>query len=383
MTKDIFEFGEKIEQINNCIEYYENKDIDYTRYKLLLSNGEEIEISYDRNSIGHLLGIDTNYLQSTGIYKDNSYNILKDIIENPNKLYNQIKNNHIKENNVFSEYTETKLDNFKNICGINIFDIEFIVKYEKNKNVLANAPLDDGYYIGYVDSSKLSVVGYTQSNKNDLYFPHTNLQFKIHTEETEKFLNRLLTNQTLTSITTLRKNIINENNQLIKKVLYYNSHDKLQKLKTIKRYADMYNGSCDTREEAIFNIDKVSNLFETKENISQILDEISIKIKNKKMIDSNNLEQKYNYMDEHILNIISSHNDSLVTKNDENNEYSYKEIIEGFNNCKNDLLQKENLINKLNEKIKSLTEENESLKEENKNYKQDQEDIQKILQRRK
>lgn len=229
MFTNIHDFTNLIDRIDDCVTLYERKRMENTRFKLYLSNGEEISISYDLNSLPHLLGINTNFLRSTNIYEGSSWNILVDILDNPNKLYNQIKNGHIKPENVFSKQIEEKLENFENICGINISKIEFVSEYDKqNHHTSIDNQLEGEYYIGFrPKADTLSVVGF--ANNNGLYFPMTNLKFHYYRDEKENFLKRLLTNQVLLSVQTLRKNTY-VNDDIDRKKFFYSHEEKEKKV---------------------------------------------------------------------------------------------------------------------------------------------------------
>ena len=73
-----FELDDLINAIKEKIEYYERFQMyDETNY-LKLANGDGIRIKVPNKSVPHLLGIDTNYLISTGLYREtSSYEILK------------------------------------------------------------------------------------------------------------------------------------------------------------------------------------------------------------------------------------------------------------------------------------------------------------------
>lgn len=237
MFKNIEEYCELIDKIENCLNWFKNKEIDFNRYKMYLSNGEMIEIDYDLNCLPHLLGININFLRSTGLYKGSSIEILQSIIDNPNHLYNQFTNGHMRKTNVFSDYIDQKLNNFQNICNINIFDIEFIVKYQSDKNYASgNQKLDGEYYIAYKKDNAISIIGLKQ-NDNGLYSPITNLEYDEYSEEYHKFLSQLLTNQSLTSVKLLQKNFLNTDGTIARQKFFYNNKEKLTKLKTLNRYA--------------------------------------------------------------------------------------------------------------------------------------------------
>lgn len=376
MNKD--KYMEIIEKIDNALLFYENNLLESTKFYLNFTNGNSISIKYGQNNIAHLLGINTNYLMSTGIFDGNSYDILCEMVSNPNKLMRQIDAGHIPESIVFSDFIEEKLENFRKVCGVNIFDIEFIVNYKKERNLMSAEPLDDGIYIGYSDGLNLSIVGYKQNESNKTYFPHTSLLFKEDSLEADKFLTRLLKNQETTIIETMKKNTITNYYDIDRKTYYYNHREKVNKLRACKRYSEMYNASSNTINSNLYFVEKVINANEDNYSFNEILQEVSSKIKDKKMIDISQLKAKYNYMDDNIVSIVSAHNDSLV-KTSSSDNFSYKDLITSLENCKKELEDKNALILKLEDKNNKLTAYNDSLKLENKEYQEREEQIVKIL----
>lgn len=386
---NIEEFYNIIDKIENCLNYYENKDYDATKYDIDFANGDHVSLKFNSKNIPHLLGINIDVLRSTGMYKEYAYQTLWDIVNNPMKLYDLINKGYISYNQVFSDYINEKLDNFKSICGMRIFDLEFVVNYKKDRNLKSNEPLYDGYYFGYLKDAKLSVVGFTLNENNNTYYPTTNLSFEQYSEEYNKFLRRLFTNQTTTIVETMRKNTLVDFGHVEKQTYYYQNHDKVSFLRNCRRYAETYGASSNTISSNIFYVEKVMNLNEEKGIIAEIVNTIAEKITNNKMIDVRQLQNKFDYpINNFILNLISAYNDSLVIKRnndkDDNNdndnlEYSYKEIIEDYNNCKKELERIESLKNKLEGQNKKLQEQLSSLKNENSTLQDEREQIKKIL----
>lgn len=383
MDKD--KYYEIIERIDECLYFYEHRNFDNTKFYIDLANGEYFSAKYDRNNIPHLLGINVDALRSTGLYSGYAYDILDGIVRNPYSLYNNIQKGFIKSSDIFSDHIDKKLANFKTICGINIFDIEFIVKYDKNKNLLSEAPLYNGYYIGYVNDSTLSVVGFEYSDRKNTYHPHTSLAFEEHSPEADAFLKRLFNNQTATTIEMMRKSVFQDDGTIYKQPYFYYHRDKITKLKTCKRYAETYNGVVNTISSNIYYVDKVINLNDEKKIYTDILLEIAKKITERRIIDIHSLQAKYGDTDKSIQEIVSAYNDSLVNKNKSNVEesYSYKDLIEKYESCKAELDKVNNLIEKANKSNELLRSQNQLLRKENGEYKTEREQIQKILSRKK
>ena len=388
---NIEEFYNTIDKIENCLNYYENKDYDATKYELDLASGDHIFLKFNASNIPHLLGINIDALRSTGIYKGTAYETLWDIVNNPSRLYDLFRKGIIYPNQVFSDYTNEKLDNFRSICGMRIFDLEFVVKYKKDKNLKSNEPLYDGYYFGYLKNNKLSVVGFTLNENSNTYNPITSLSFEQYSDEYNHFLKRLLTNQTLTIVDTMKRKTYTDYSQYEKQTYYYQNHDKISFLRNSKRYAETHNATVDTINSNIFYVEKVMSLNDEKRLISEVINNISEKIESGKIVDARQLQNNYDYpINDFILSLISAHNDSLIKRkkdnkdnddinNDNNLEYSYKEIIEDYNKCKQELERIENLKVRLEEQNQKLVEQLSSVKDENKELKDEREQIKKIL----
>ena len=365
MEFDINKYSKILDKIEDNLNLYYNKYLDCTRFILYLSNDEKIEIDYNTSSIPHLLGIDTNALISTGVFSNNSFEVLNSIIENPNRLIGLINNNHIKSDRVFSNYIDEKLDNFENICGMNIWNIEFVSKYNKeNSYTTEENPLDGEYYIGFRnDKNTLSVVGFKEDK--GIYYPITNLKFDYHSEEKDKFLKRLLKNQKLMYVQTFRKNTF-KNGELDRLKLFYNHEQKEEKMELIDRYADEYGAVCDTHKNYLYYIKKSSNLHEEKIGIWNLINKITDAVNNKKIIQLTELEKDFDEIDRSLISLIGAINDSLVNSdaNGNSNQYSYSDIITELENAKKEIIKKDELIEKINQKNNELVSRNSVLESE-------------------
>ena len=374
------------EKIADALEFYQERKISDTKYSVKLSNGDSINIKYRPKNIAHLLGINTSYLRATGLYKGSSFKILYKIVQNFERFMNYIERGYIDDSEVFSEYIYEKLKNFKRICGINLFDIEFIVEYRKSRNKTQKEPLYDGYYIGYTNGYSLSVIGFTRDDDNNTYYPSTSRLMKANTKESEDFLKRLFENQIVTTIEIMYKKIMNDdfsaNSNAISKSYYYHHKEKLNKINTCKEYAETYGGIPNTIISSIYYIDKVINInIDNRINIS-MYEEIADLISKRKMIDFLDLKDRYEYIDDAILDIISSYNDSLVSNNDES-LYSYKNIITELENLKQELEKRRSLLEKVEDENNKLKAKNKLLELENMSLKENYEEVVKKLTRNK
>ena len=208
-----------------------------------------------------------------------------------------------------------------------------------------------------------------------MYYPHTSLLFKQDSKEANKFLKNLLKNQVVTTTEYMWKNSTYKGS----KPYYYKHGTKIRKIKTCKRYAEMYNGISNTISSNIYFVDKVININEEKNITKKILDFIAEKISQGKIIDYKQLKEKFKHIDDEIMEIVSAHNDSLVKGNSSDSDYSYKDLIAKYEECKEELLKHKKLIEKLEEKNSRLTDMNNQLKSDNDKLSEEREQIKRIL----
>ena len=381
MKKTNEEYIEVLNKIDDCVDHFINKETEYIRYILYTASGNQYEINYNRGSLPHLLGVNTNYLRSTGLYEGSSYQILEEVLDNSNFLYQQMKNGHIKKENVFSEHIDTKLSSFEDICSVNIFDIEFIVEYDSKRSYTSGeTKLDGDLYIAYRkktnESGTINVVGFRQ-NEDGLYYPMTNLEYTEHTKEARDFFKRLLTNQKVTIANNLKRNFLNKDNKVISKDFYYQPDIKISKTKILKRYEENYDCIIDVNKDYIYQTESVSNLKNDKILAYDVLDKISENISAGKQINLESFKKRYQGLANSIANLISTYNEALT--HPKNNTEKYNDLKQQIVETQKSINQKDALIKKLEDKTKSLTEENKNIKQENQELKDKQDQVRKIL----
>ena len=128
------EFDELIGGISECLDWHYREKFAERSYNLRLDNGEDLRIVFNNNTLAHLLGINTEYLKATGLFKGSSYEILRMICNDSYRLYNMIRQGHLTFENFISDFAFDKVKGFKNICGIDLYNIEFICKYSKESS---------------------------------------------------------------------------------------------------------------------------------------------------------------------------------------------------------------------------------------------------------
>lgn len=127
------DFDNLVEKIEGCLTWYEKRNFDEKVYKLCLANGDNISIIFPKQTIAHLFGIKTEYLKSTNLFKTkSSYDMLKEICNDPYKVYKLVNNGYLTYNSFISPYADDKTENFISNCGMSdINSIEFICPYVK------------------------------------------------------------------------------------------------------------------------------------------------------------------------------------------------------------------------------------------------------------
>ena len=108
------QFDDYLNRIRELVNSYinESNDYKYNNYMLFLANGEVIKYSFNDNNIPHLLGIDfTSLISRNEIDKNDSIDMLYQILDDPYKYWNIV--NKTNSNELFSDYIEDKITNFR------------------------------------------------------------------------------------------------------------------------------------------------------------------------------------------------------------------------------------------------------------------------------
>lgn len=184
-------FGEK-----DIYSFYEKDDEDYKmdlskrKYVMYLSNGDSFRVKLLKNSIPHLLGINTDYLKKTGLYKGdtNSYEVMLQFIRNHKGAYKKHKDGIIDLNQVISPYVEEKLDSVYNNLIITTNNCNMVCKYDARKTFGYGIESDKmSYLILQQKKDKYYVLKLGKSGEEDLFYPMSNQVYDTYDEFCEKF----------------------------------------------------------------------------------------------------------------------------------------------------------------------------------------------------
>ena len=357
MNYSKYKLSELFDKIDKLLQSYFEKEDDYNFYEkdnfehktdlskksylMFLSNGDRIRVKIPKTSIPHLLGINTEYLKSTGLYKGmNSYEIMLDFIKNPNEAFQKHESGIINLDKILSPYINKKLDSLTENLNINTNCCEMICKYDRGKTYGYSADFDDMSYLILQKKNEKYYVLKLAMSEDGTCFPMSNQVFNSY-EECQEALSSYLIYQELTLLSNLW---VYYNNSTVGKfpILEW---DRKQKLEKLKKLSEDFECTPNIIADFIYSLKIRDDKRQGNIRTSNIIEILCDCIKNKKVFDISltNVDQ------EDILKIIETYNDSL-----------FSEITASTDNSYSDL-QNENIS--LKKEIERLRLENKSLSE--------------------
>lgn len=317
------EYDELIAKISECLEWYERKGIevdDYSSqekrkklqiiYNLTLDNGDKLRLAFGHNNIAHLLGVDTEYLKTTGSFKGDSYSILKGVCNDSYRLYTMVKDGYMTYDNFISDFAYDKVKGFRSICGIDLYNVEFVCKYSKdNSYITGYQQLEGDYYIAYKADNGLFVVGF--KNDGNYCYPLTNRYIDFNDEQSMEFLKVLLTNQTVTMPT--MSSLYFSSTNSYSKTIYVDYIKKAKIIRNLMQYNRRYNAYVDVSSGYSFVLEKLLKKFNDNNNIYPILNKMFDSIQNRVLINIKDIEDEFGILSDEMKVIIDSYNSSLST----------------------------------------------------------------------
>ena len=351
------ELSELFDKIDTLLQRYFGKEDDYNFYEkdeeerktdlskksylVFLSNGERIKIKIPKSSIPHLLGINTEYLKNTGLYRNmNSYEVMLDFIKSSNEALKKHESGIIDLDNVLSPYINEKIDALIENLNINTNYCEMVCKYDKGKTFGYSADFDDMSYLILQKKNEKYYVLKLAKAQDGTYFPMSNQVFNSYAE-CQEALSSYLIYQELTLLNNL---FIYYNNSTIGKfpILEW---DRKQKLENLMKLSNDFGCTPNVIADFIYSLKIRDDKRQGNIRTSNIIEILCDCIKNKKVFDISltNVDQ------EDILRIIETYNDSLFSETTTSTDNSYSD------------LQNENIS--LKKEIERLRLENKSLSE--------------------
>lgn len=312
MTK--FEY--LMELIANNVETYNRNSRYKDKFSLTFANGDNIKIYVPNSSVPHLLGVNTNYLMSSGLYREkSSYELLNKMCEDRYRLYRYINDNIIDEKQLFSEHIEKKNSAFVQNLKINIFNMIFACPYDSSRSYTTGK---ETYKFDYILVNKpayeekgIFMLGLAANidkvNKSKIYVPMSNQYFESIEEAEERF-GLIFNNQKLTIPTMLTSTSTNNTSKF-----FLHGDQKLAKARETQQIADKCFATLDVSEDYRWLLKKYydsmnSGGYVQKDYATIITDCITTgKIITPQMFDL----QSFAGVNEFLLGIINAHNDFI------------------------------------------------------------------------
>lgn len=357
MSYNKYELSEIFDKIDKLLQRYFDKENEYNfdekdeeerrndlskkSYLMFLSNGERIKIKIPKSSIPHLLGINTEYLKSTGLYKGmNSYEIMLDFIKNSNEAFQKHESGIINLDKILSPYINKKLDSLIENLNINTNCCEMICKYDRGKTYGYSADFDDMSYLILQKKNEKYYVLKLAMAEDRTCFPMSNQVFNSY-EECKENLSSYLIYQELTLLNNLW---VYYNNSIIGK-FYILEYERRERLEKLKKLSEDFECTPNIIADFIFSLKIRDDKRQGNIRTSNIIEKLCDCIKNKKVFDISltNVEQ------EDILKIIETYNDSLFSEITASTDNSYSDL-----QTKNKNLEKE--LERLRLENKSLSD---------------------------
>lgn len=312
MTK--FEY--LMELIANNVETYNRNSRYKDKFSLTFANGDNIKIYVPNSSVPHLLGVNTNYLMSSGLYREkSSYELLNKMCEDRYRLYRYINDNIIDEKQLFSEHIEKKNSAFVQNLKINIFNMIFACPYDSSRSYTTGK---ETYKFDYILVNKpayeekgIFMLGLPANidkvNKSKIYVPMSNQYFESIEEAEERF-GLIFNNQKLTIPTMLTSTSTNNTSKF-----FLHGDQKLAKARETQQIADKCFATLDVSEDYRWLLKKYydsmnSGGYVQKDYATIITNCITTgKIITPQMFDL----QSFAGVNEFLLGIINAHNDFI------------------------------------------------------------------------
>lgn len=346
--RNMQQFNEIIEKINKIIIKYEEKKIFYKQFQIYLADGSNFKYCIPKNSIVHLLGIDTNYLCSTGYFNSkNSYNILKQLCKESYRYSGMVKDGRLELEKMFSKHINEKIDNFFENIFPDIDNCEFVCKYDREKVIQRGYEPRNCEYIIFKQNEDGVFQELDLVKREYGYVPISNRAYSnIEDPVTKNEINHILNSQNISFIST----VISRNRDY---GYFDNGHkvfldekEKRNHLTTLMSYQKNFDCNIDILNDYSYTLKKISkNKQKRIDNYDTIGNIINCIIKQKVITENDLNVDSFDELPKDIFNLINALNNNITSNiSNENGQIAYS---------------------KLQEKVKLLKEANETIEKEN------------------
>lgn len=362
------DFEKLFDGMRRNVRTYENWISDYD-VDLYLADGRKIKYCVPNFCVPHLLGVNINYLESTGLFeKQNAYSLLKEMLANGYRVYSNIVNGVVDYNRLFSEHVAKKVDNFEDNVRINVKDSVLVCEYKKDRTYANN---DYSFEFDYIIVKKIADGTYLMlglKNNGYDYAPMTSQAYDSLESLNEK-LSTIIKNQKITFISR-----VGYGNG---KSFYLYVDDKIKRVNSLKYYANEFDAIVDVSGDYVRNLDHTKNNRSRGGNMSfAMASSIIDNLGDGKIITPEILGfSSFDDIDPNISSVIIQINNLIVSGTSGGNleNFSYSELLnlrkacDDYRTSTGQLQEKidslSDVIQSQEDTINSLAGENESLKE--------------------
>lgn len=373
MDFKLFELEQLFGDIKDILDYIDNSKFDSRWFTLYLANGEIINYKLFKDHIPHLLGIDITALISTGFYKQqSSYEVLKELIDNPYRLHKLCSEGRIKYDNIFSPFIFEKIKVFNSNISPNIYETEFVCKYKSDRAyTVSSIPANYDYIIvkKIRDTETYSCLCLINNGKYMTAMSSTYFETK---EDLENYLKEYIVNQEITVLNGVRTV---GNNGDYNRTFNLKPEFIVPKLDVMIEYKDKFNCIIDTTGDYKFSLNETIKHMERSYDNNTLLVELVNYINEGKVVDRDK------FSDSNLIVLVDAYNNYLCANSGINIE-----IMESYSEIHNERKTLREELEKLRIQLIEVTEEKDRVKhecarltDENNAYKANEETIIKIL----
>lgn len=368
--------------LRECVSSYYEMHLSNTVCTLFLTSGEKIYYKIPESKISHLLGVDTKYLSSSGCLQTTSYNsidVLNDFIKEENQCFyiNKFTRSYLNYENVFSDFIEKKINIFKDNVRVNIFQLAFVAKLDRNKCHQNGIDLMKAEYLlcSKTENGEYLVLGLAKEGPS--YVPITSQVYEDFDELKNKYAT-VLEGQELTIPTSI---FIKTDNYLYTEPIkvYLKPNDKLSKVEELAYYCREFNANANITNEHIYTMKNSIHTYKSVETISSF-------IETGKHISADDIQYNGITVNGATQKLIDSYNDLITFRSvvdDPADNNSYSSLQKENTSLKNELIRLRERIKEIELRLSTLSTTNETLEQENNLYRnaieQSQESFQKVL----
>lgn len=355
--KEMDQFNIIINKIKDLINWYENSRMVEKTIKVFLTSGNSFNYRIPKDRVAHLLGVKTDNLILTGMFKNkSSYELLKELCKNQVRISGMVKDGKISLNTIFSKHINEKLLSFKSNVNISIANNTFVCKYNRDKVINQGKEPRNCDYVVCTSEDDGTILELDLIIDKKYALPVSNRRFNDETETHDSF-NQLLQDQDISFISSM---IIYNSYFDSNKKFCLKEEDKIFKLQVLKNYKLQYNCNIDVVSDCEYGYkrNRVNKL--QGQNDYDIYNHIISCLLNNEIISTDKLGE----LSIQNIELINAINDKIMfSSNSNNNQETYSQ------------LQKK--IAKLEETKKILKAKNQNL---NETLKQTQNDLDSVNQ---